>query len=560
MIDNFSGDRPRYLLLSKGLMRFLVAVFLFSTASTIHIFMAGPGASALGTAFSTNSLETAEVANPNGDIEAPEAASQDDDVPKPKLTEQEAAMQIISVEARIPEDVRKPVGMTLRELQDLTDQTLIRGEKYLQDFPEGDSRSQVIPILCRLYLMNSSRTFIDATRLYKERTGTSPDPSWIKVLRANYFTRILGHLEEALAGIDEGESDCKLVRLKADTFWHSQQYSRAIAQYRLLVERCSSMGDLDVVRCALLNSQLRDHDHSGAVSTADSFLANHSDSELLPHVLHLRGKALMEAGRLLDALAWWKSIEDVIHAAATGAAVVLGGETVPISAKTRADFQRYHEEINFTLGFIEFALGEYRSAEQSFREEKDLLLARQSENLITNVGQVYINRTDRVYDSLVRLAGKPSPPLDLGDGWIANVSLDPIQEQGNVVLLLFAPYENVRYRDVLKKLQELYNAHWHEGLRVAWVAIPKGQNDLPGQMAKLAHDASSKGLAFPVGMELDKDYSNYRAYNCAVGGGTLVAIDRKGNFCWYKMDPTFRDDSIISVVARRLLESDSGQK
>lgn len=559
-MDIFSGDRPRHRSLSKGLMRFLVAVFLFSTASVIPIFLAGPGASALGTAFSTKALDTADVEAGTGEIEFRETVSQDGDVSQQKLTEKEAAMQIISVEGRIPEDVRKPVGMTLRELQDLTDQTLVRGEKYLLEYPQGEFRSEVIPVLCRLYLMNSSRTFIDSTRLYKERTGTSPDPAWIKVLRSNYFTRVLGHLEEALASTDEGEIDCKLVRLKADTFWHSQQYSRAIAQYRLLVKSCSSVGDLDVVRCALLNSQLRAHDHAGAVSTADSFLANHSDSELLPHVLHLRGKALMEAGRLLDALAWWKSIEDVIHAAAKGAPVVLGGEPVPISAKTRADFQRYHEEINFTLGFIEFALGEYRSAEQSFREEKELLLERQSENLITNVGQVYVNRTDRVYDSLVRLAGKPSPPLDLGDGWIADVSLDPIQEQGNVVLLLFAPYENVRYRDVLKKLQELYNAHWHEGLRVAWIALPKGQNDLPGQLAKLTRDASQKGLAFPVGLELDRDYSNYRAYNCAVGGGTLVAIDRSGNFCWYKMDPTFRDDSIISVVARRLLESDYVQK
>lgn len=559
-MDIFSGDRPRHRPLSKGLMRFLVAVLLFSTASVIPIFLAGPGASALETAFSTKAPDTADVEAGTGEIEFRETVSQDGDVAQQKLTEKEAAMQIISVEARIPEDVRKPVGMTLRELQDLTDQTLARGEKYLLEYPQGEFRSEVIPVLCRLYLMNSSRTFIDSTRLYKERTGTSPDPAWIKVLRSNYFTRVLGHLEEALASTDEGEINCKLVRLKADTFWHSQQYSRAIAQYRLLVKSCSSVGDLDVVRCALLNSQLRDHDHSGAVSTADAFLENHSDSELLPHVLHLRGKALMEAGRLLDALAWWKSIEDVIHDAAMGAPVVLGGSPVPISAKTRADFQRYHEEINFTLGFIEFALGEYRSAEQSFREEKELLLERQSENLITNVGQVYINRTDRVYDSLVRLAGKPSPPLDLGDGWIADVSLDPIQEQGNVVLLLFAPYENVRYRDVLKKLQELYNAHWHEGLRVAWIALPKGQNDLPGQLAKLTRDASQKGLAFPVGLELDRDYSNYRAYNCAVGGGTLVAIDRSGNFCWYKMDPTFRDDSIISVVARRLLESDYGQK
>ena len=68
------------------------------------------------------------------------------------------------------------------------------------------------------------------------------------------------------------------------------------------------------------------------------------------------------------------------------------------------------------------------------------------------------------------------------------------------------------------------------------------------------------GLAFHVGMEMDREYANYKSYNSAVGGGTLVAIDRAGNLSWYKMDPTFRDESIISIVARRLLESDSGSK
>ena len=33
----------------------------------------------------------------------------------------------------------------------------------------------------------------------------------------------------------------------------------------------------------------------------------------------------------------------------------------------------------------------------------------------------------------------------------------------------------------------------------------------------------------------------------------MVAIDRKGQLAWYKLDPTFRDDSVISQVALRLL-------
>ena len=70
------------------------------------------------------------------------------------------------------------------------------------------------------------------------------------------------------------------------------------------------------------------------------------------------------------------------------------------------------------------------------------------------MGQVYVSRTERVYESLVRFAGKPALPLDLGDGWVADVSLDPLQERGNVLLLVFAPYNNKRYIPTLQNLQK----------------------------------------------------------------------------------------------------------
>ena len=61
------------------------------------------------------------------------------------------------------------------------------------------------------------------------------------------------------------------------------------------------------------------------------------------------------------------------------------------------------------------------------------------------------------------------------------------------------------------------------------------------------------GLAFPAGLDLEDGSPNFGQYNCPVGGATMVAVDRNGNLAWYKLDPTFRDDSIISQVALRLL-------
>ena len=539
MTEHEFPTRSRGTFLRVGIPRFLCAALLFSAACVLHIVLGSQGATALGTS-----------SGPDRSAEIIDETVGDD-------SEQKLADEIISAGARIPKNVRQPKGMTVREIQDLTDQTLAKGERYLAEFQQGAQRDDVIPVLCKLYIMNSSRTFIDSSRLYKERTGSDPGSQWVSVMRKNYFDRVIGLLDEVVNRTAEGEKvDCHVLRLKADTFWHSQHYAKAITNYKLVLEQCPTIEERDVISCALLNSQIRDRDHSGALFTADDFISKHTDSDLLPHVLHLRGKALMESGRMEDALLWWKSIEDVIHSAATGKPVMLEGKTVELSAKCRSDFQRYHEEINFSLGFISFVLGDYVTAEAHFRDELELLKKRQEDQQITNVGQVYVSRTERVYESLVRFAGKPAPPLDLGDGWIANVSLDPLQERGNVLLLLFAPYNNNRYIPTLENLQKLYTAHWADGLRIAWIAIPKGKSDLPGQMDKLAVQTAGLGLGFPVGFDLHGDYPNYREYNCAVGGGTMVAIDREGQVVWYKMDPTFRDDSIISFVVRRLLESD----
>ena len=301
-MDNFTYDRPRFRFYFRGWMRLLVAVFLFSAVSTIHIFISGPGASALGLKSPIAAGQPSEMMDQrmesdprtgpafaagtqadalltDSELTFPAAGGDDETEKAAADREKEQALTIIGVEARIPDDVRKPIGMTLEELQQLTDRTIVQGESFLADFPVSEYRTAVISVLCRLYLLNSNRTFIDSTRLYKERNGKDPDSSWIQVLRSNYFARIQAHLKEAISAIPEGEAiNCRLVRLKGDAFWHSQQYAKAIAQYRILVDQCDSLEDLDVVRCALLNSQLRDHDHSGAVSTADSFLAHHLEN------------------------------------------------------------------------------------------------------------------------------------------------------------------------------------------------------------------------------------------------------------------------------------------
>jgi len=174
-----------------------------------------------------------------------------------------------------------------------------------------------------------------------------------------------------------------------------------------------------VVLTALLNAQLRDRDHKGAAATADQFLAAHTDSDLLPHVLRLKAKALQEAGRLQDCLRWWRSIEGVIENAFLGDPLVIGDKTVEISDRCRKDFQRYYEEVHFAIGFLEFALGNYQAASESFTREMEILTGLINSQAASQVGQIYAKRTERVLrKSFCDLRGKPAPVLSLGENWV----------------------------------------------------------------------------------------------------------------------------------------------
>ena len=88
------------------------------------------------------------------------------------------------------------------------------------------------------------------------------------LMRENYFKRVLQLLDEVVARTAEGEAvDCGVIRLKADAFWHAQQYPQSISMYKLVLEQCPEIDERDVVSCALLNAQIRDRDHVGALST-----------------------------------------------------------------------------------------------------------------------------------------------------------------------------------------------------------------------------------------------------------------------------------------------------
>ena len=222
------------------IQRTLLGLFLFLGTAGFHLFLGQQGAAALG-------------------LERVQDGSEVKDALTRRLSEEKEAKWILEAAGRMPEDIREPKGLSIGEIQKLTDEILLRGEGYFRDYPEGKSISKVIPAVCRIYLMNCNRHFIDSGRLFKERNGQDAPAAWTATLKQNYFDRIHALLDGELAKVgEEAGTPCELVRLKADAYWHGQQYPRCINEYKRILDGCPDAEDRDVVLTALLNAQIRE--------------------------------------------------------------------------------------------------------------------------------------------------------------------------------------------------------------------------------------------------------------------------------------------------------------
>ncbi|MFQ5654947.1 MAG: hypothetical protein ACE5GW_09480, partial [Planctomycetota bacterium] len=432
-------------------------------------------------------------------------------------------------------------------------------EIYGTRFEKGEHRAQVLLRFARLLVINNTRFFVDKGKEYHEDTGIRPSAELRANWRARYFQRVHTIIDEAVALKPPRADLAELNKLKGQCYWFSQMYPEAIAQYRKTLKEFPEDKEKDVTLCALINAHLRKGEYDEVARLSDEFLRQFPRSDLAPHAYGLKGKALTEGGKTSQALSFWRGCEETVRQAALGIPVRIGEETYVYPQKVRRVFQSYLDQLYFHQAFLAYVQGDSASALKALDREIDHLNKQLEKNLLSQAGKVFLDRSQMVRETLTTLQGRPAPSLDLGDGWLDGVALDLPSEKGNVIALLFAPYESDRWDRFLPILQGVYEEKWPEGLRVGWIATPKGRRDLPLQVERLRASHDRIGLSFPVGFDLAKEWTVYRAYNAAVGGATLVIIDRRGNLAWYKMDPTHRDAQIMRRVIDRLLEEPEGE-
>ena len=465
------------------------------------------------------------------------------------LNESRLADEIYTMFSRIPQDTKSGRKEDYDKVRMWVDTTLRRSADYLDKYPAGDNRVQVLYAAARLLTMN-----------YKRRE-TMPVAAWVKPDISAYFTNVREMIAEGMKLSKDESQLLKFKKCLGQVNYHAMDHVAAGKIYEEIIRDYPTDPDADWSWMALINVRDKVRDYAGTVKLAREFKKRFPTSPFIPHIIGILGKSLTQLGEIELAAHLWESNLDLIQTAADGkpVKVKVGEEEKEHRFPTHVtnDFLFYLDQVNFNIGFCYYIQGKAEQAELWLQRAVDDLSSRQR---MSQAGKVFLGRAQRVLSSLKTLQGKPAPRLDLDQGWLDGEFLDLAAERGNVTVLYFATYGGARYSDFAKLIEEYHGNEWENGFRAAWISIPKGRNDIPGQFEKLRAQRDSLGLTYPIGFDMSEGWLTYRAYNCAVGGGTVVVLDRAGKVAWYKMDPTFRDLDLARRVFDRLLSEAAPQE
>jgi len=442
--------------------------------------------------------------------------------------------------------------MSLEDLHGLVDDLIRLGRGYLERFPEGASVKDVLYPLARTMILNNSRALLAESQRIERETGRTVDLPAMEGIRRRYFDEVIRIIDLGIAAFPSGTQYCEFQKLRGVATFFANRYPESAEAYRLALAHCPDDPDTSESLLALLNAKLHGKQYDEALEIADQFIARFRRDELLPHVYQLKAKTLLEAGRPEEALAWWISIGEVLRVGASGEPTEIDGAPHIWEGEARAAFQRYFDERRFMIGYLLFALGRNEEALAALADALVELTQLQAQGRIDPRSQVYLDRTRKIHDVLAQSVGHPAPDLSISS-WLDDVPLDVRAERGNVIAILFAPFEQPRYEDVEGTLQRHYSELWPEGLRIAWISDPKGFGDIPLKLARVGAQRQRLGLTYPIGVESEQGWPNFTRYQASVGGAVIVLIDRSGNVAWYDQDPTFRTERLLRMVIDRLL-------
>lgn len=442
---------------------------------------------------------------------------------------------------RIPTD-SKDAKIPRAEWQRRVEELLPRCHAYLEQYRTGANVPEVCAMTAKLLTM------------YNQHREKLPVEAWRVGDAGAYFLMVDGIIARGLASNPTPEVRISLEKGRGEVYYFSKQLERARDHYRRLVDEFPGDGGRDTSWMAYLRVLKELGQEANVVASATEFLAAYPRSEYLPDVVGLLANTHLQTGAMGASRAVWDRYAAVLKDGAEGRPVDIAGEKYMFPARTRNDFGAQAEQVDFWRGFIAWVEGEIESARGHYDACIAYLEQRQVAGTITKPGEVFLQRATRERSFLEQQQGRPGADLT-GLEWAGPTSIDvaAARAKGQVVALLFAGQDWTRSRPIAHLLETYHQQSDALGIRCAWVANPKGKRDLPQQKLSLEATKKEIGIAFPAGFDAGDRYPIFSAYNCAVGGGTLVLLDRSGNCAWYKMDPRGPDLVVAGFVIDRLL-------
>lgn len=469
----------------------------------------------------------------------------------PKSTCRELLARLDALLEKFPEDLRKS-KLDAREVPAMGDEIMGLCAEYLRECPTTERASAVRYQLARFSTMNLQRYLVLAANEAESRAGRPLSADAIEDLRRQYVDRVLEDLRVAEAGTASPELRKNIANCRGSLYYLANDFARSVSVYEQMLVDHPDAPDTDRILTSLVGALEATRQFPRIVEICDRFLEHHLSSPYTPHIIDYKGKMLLYCGDLERAVEHFQAYLPVLMRAYGG--LPIGENAVQFAPEDRKDFETYIDRFPFQLALAQYALGAVEDAHRTLRSSVERLQAKAQRNALGQVGQVFLGRSQQLLAVVESLHGRPAPQLGDTVKWIGD-SLDLETERGNVVLLLFFPYDNPRSEEYLQAVQSFVERHRSDGVAAAWIVHPKGKRNFPGQVERVAENRARLGLTMPVGLIEAESIppSICRDYHVGFPTPTCVVLDRAGRVAWYKDDPTFRDFEISNRVVRRIL-------
>jgi hypothetical protein len=219
----------------------------------------------------------------------------------------------------------------------------------------------------------------------------------------------------------------------------------------------------------------------------------------------------------------------------------------------RNAYDIYYEWYLFRVGYIAFALGEYKKAAYSFRKHLDFMASLKSRRPGT---VVHAQRTKTLLDYIEGFIMTAAPELACENLWAGNRPFSLEKATGKVLAVVFRGYEVDRIHPTLKYLEQVYRSSGAaEGpFTPVTVAYLKGFGDPKDQLAAVEREANELGITYPCGLDPTEGKDLFKAYEVNVGSSSLVIVDRLGRIAYMEQDPRPNAHGLFRRVIERLVK------